>query len=416
MNRLFTNTAVADILGSLFDRRQNAPDPAPDAQFRNLFEQLLTQHSEAAELKIAGAILLKYNAASPDERREFLEILAIELDIDAKGVADATAAFRAQGTVENYRALQAAAVPARVALFRKLANLRGGAKCLVKIREDLRRIMGRDENLRRLDHDLHGILEGWFNRGFLVLRPISWETPAHILEKIIAYEAVHAIGDWDDLRRRLQPEDRRCYAFFHPRMPDDPIIFVEVALTQDIPNSIQAVLAEDREQPPISTLNTATFYSISNCHAGLAGISFGNALIKQVAQDLAIELPQLTTFVTLSPVPGLATWTAGQEGLDGLETDQKAAQYLTGAKRPNGAPLDPVARFHLGNGATLHAVHKDANTAPEGQAQSFGVMVNYLYDLDQVDQRADAFAQNYTLSHSKEVQALLPIPSKKSRK
>lgn len=415
MAKLFANSYVSDVLGSLFDRRSDTQSVATDDSFPQLAEQLLATTGEAQELKLARAVLLKYNSADPAERREIFNYLTWDLDLDAKVVADAVAAYRAQGTIANYRALQAQAAPPRIALFRKLANLRGGAKCLVQIREDLRKIMRKDEDFQRLDHDLHRVLESWFNRGFLVLQPINWQSPAHILEKIIAYEAVHAIGDWDDLRRRLQPSDRRCYAFFHPRMPDDPIIFVEVALTSEIPNSIQAVLAEDREVQSPEALNTATFYSISNCHAGLAGISFGNALIKQVAQELAAELPHLQTFVTLSPVPGLVKWTDANPDANALPLAQRAAQYLTQTKRKNGRPVDPVARFHLGNGAALHAIHENANASHEGAMQSHGVMVNYLYDLAQVDARAEAFALDKTVAQSSAVAELTAPKSRPFR-
>ena len=213
-----------------------------------------------------------------------------------------------------------------------------------------------------------------------MLRPINWESPAHILEKIIAYEAVHAIDSWNDLRRRLEPTDRRCFAFFHPSMPDEPLIFVEVALNKGIPASVQALLAQDREAMPEEEADTAVFYSISNCQPGLASISFGNSLIKQVASDLASELTGLTTFVTLSPIPGLIKW-LGKEKQE-WDNDQPermkalAAHYLLNAKGQDGLPFDSVARFHLGNGSIVHAVHADADTSDKGRTQSGGTMVN----------------------------------------
>jgi len=243
-----------------------------------------------------------------------------------------------------------------------------------------------------------------------VLRPINWGSPAHILEKIIAYEAVHAIDSWDDLRRRLQPADRRCFAFFHPAMPDEPLIFVEVALTQGIPSSVQALLAEDRAAMPASRADTAVFYSISNCQAGLASISFGNSLIKQVAADLAAELDGLKTFVTLSPIPGLTTW-LDREKIDHKKATPEqmqafAAHYLLSAKGRGDLPFDPVARFHLGNGAIVHAVHAGADTSPKGQSQSGGAMVNYLYDLDKVEQNHEKFATTKSVMATAEVKSL----------
>ncbi|MCK5502723.1 MAG: malonyl-CoA decarboxylase family protein, partial [Tritonibacter mobilis] len=267
-----------------------------------------------------------------------------------------------------------------------------------------------EPELEALDMDFRHLFLSWFNRGFLVLRPINWESPAHILEKIIAYEAVHAIDSWDDLRRRLEPSDRRCFAFFHPSMPDEPLIFVEVALTNGVPGSVQMLLSEGRSAIPTSDADTATFYSISNCQAGLASISFGNSLIKQVASDLATEVPSLATFVTLSPIPGLTGWLQS-EGIAWEEADAEklrgyAADYLLNAKRGGGQPLDPVARFHLGNGAIVHGVHADADTSDKGRAQSAGTMVNYLYDLGKIAQNHERFATTQEVVASAEVKSL----------
>jgi malonyl-CoA decarboxylase len=278
------------------------------------------------------------------------------------------------------------------------------------MRSDLLRLSNNDPQLEALDLDFRHLFASWFNRGFLVLRPINWESPAHILEKITAYEAVHAIDSWSDLRRRLEPSDRRCFAFFHPAMPDEPLIFVEVALTQGIPDSVQGVLAEDRTPMPADDADTAVFYSISNCQAGLASISFGNSLIKQVAYDLSAELPNLETFVTLSPIPNLTRW-LGKEGFDWSDTlpeDMKpiAAHYLLNAKGRDDMPYDPVARFHLGNGAIVHAVHAEADVSDKGRAQSAGAMVNYLYDLENVAQNHERFVTTKDVAASADVQAL----------
>ena len=242
-----------------------------------------------------------------------------------------------------------------------------------------------------------------------MLRPINWESPAHILEKIIAYEAVHAIDSWEELRLRLQPTDRRCFAFFHPTMPDEPLIFVEVALTRGQSSSIQQILADEREVLDAGEATTAVFYSISNCQSGLAGVSFGNSLIKQVVQDLSHELPTLKTFLTLSPIPGLARW------LEPLDLEQYAepkalsqltAFYLIDVKRADGMPVDPVARFHLGNGAMVHAVHTNADKSANGLAQSRGAMVNYLYDLSAISQNHEEFGSRQLVAASPEVRAL----------
>jgi len=263
-------------------------------------------------------------------------------------------------------------------------------------------------DLEPLDVDLRHLFASWFNRGFLVLRPIDWASPADILEKIIAYEAVHEIDSWDDLRRRLKPTDRRCFGFFHPAMADEPLIFVEVALTKGVPSSVQDLLADEREEIAAEDADTAVFYSISNCQSGLAGISFGNSLIKQVVSDLSKDLPCLSTFVTLSPIPGLNKWLGDtdHDALRDADNQALAAFYLLEAKRSDGMPFDPVARFHLGNGAMVHAVHAEADTSPNGRAQSNGTMVNYLYDLSQISQNHEQFVGEKTVVASAAVKAL----------
>jgi malonyl-CoA decarboxylase len=278
--------------------------------------------------------------------------------------------------------------------------------------------MGEHPTLEVVDHDLRHLLASWFNRGFLVLRRIDWSTPANVLEKIIRYEAVHTIRDWDDLRRRLEPPDRRCFAFFHPQLVDEPLIFVEIALTTDIPAAIGPLLAQSAAVTP-ARATTAVFYSISNCQEGLRGISFGNFLIKQVVEDLKRELPKLDTFVTLSPMPGFAKWLrepstngllqradrtalASLEASDWHEDPERAeplrdtvtslaATYLVSARNASGKPVDPVARFHLGNGARLERVNFLGDLSTRGLAQSHGMMVNYLYRLGDIERNHEAF-------------------------
>jgi malonyl-CoA decarboxylase len=278
------------------------------------------------------------------------------------------------------------------------------------MRADLLRIVRQDSASFRIDCDFSHLFASWFNRGFLVLRRISWESPAHILEKIIRYEAVHAISSWDDLRRRVEPEDRRCFAFFHPAMPDEPLIFVEVALTKGIANSIQTLLSDQRQPLPAHQADTAIFYSISNCQAGLAGISFGNSLIKQVVNDLMAELPGISTFCTLSPIPLFCRWLQSR-GIDVAELPKDqllaaAAHYLTSARRADGNHYDPVARFHLGNGAVVHAVHADADLSERGLNDSAAVMTNYLYDLSRLEQNHESFANQRQVAAAPQLQNL----------
>jgi malonyl-CoA decarboxylase len=330
------------------------------------------------------------------------------MDIDHEAAQAALSAYVQAPDQATYRAFMAAAEPARQELARRLNQVPGATARLVAMRADLLRLIPQDRSLAKLDLDFRHLLSSWFNRGFLVLRPITWSSPAKILEDIISYEAVHAIDSWDDLRRRVQPTDRRCFAFFHPAMPDEPLIFVEVALTRGIPGSVQAILTQDRAALDPGDADTACFYSISNCQDGLAGISFGNSLIKQVAEDLSRELPQLKTFVTLSPIPGLSAWMQA-EGVEAASSDALraiAARYLLSAKRGNGTPLDPVARFHLKNGASVHDLHAGADLSARGLDQSGGAMVNYLYDLDRVTENHEAFAGAARVIASPEIKKL----------
>lgn len=405
-------TVFADLLSTLFERRYRTPwaGKPDDRPIADMIADLMGAAGEVSGIAVAKQILDRYAAMDEDEKRAFFRHLAEEMNVSAAAVRDALDAYEQGQTKASYRAFIAAAEPPRQELIRRLNQVPGATHALVQMRADLLRLGREDDALQALDLDFRHLFASWFNRGFLVLRPINWESPAHILEKIIAYEAVHAIDSWDDLRRRLQPADRRCFAFFHPAMPDEPLIFVEVALTRGVAGSIQKLLAEDREVLDGAAANTAVFYSISNCQAGLAGISFGNLLIKQVAADLAVEMPNLATFVTLSPIPGLARWLE-EEGLaaDPSAPDtlrQLTARYLLKAKRSDGMPRDPVARFHLGNGATIHQVHAGADTSAKGRAQSAGAMVNYLYDLAKVPQNHERFATTGEIAASGEIRQL----------
>lgn len=419
---------LTDLLSTIFERGRNvarASDPRP---IEDLTSALLAGGGEVSALRIAASILTKYAALSDTEKLSYFSFLADELDIDAGKVEHLARAYRDTPTTAHLQALLAASEPPRQELFRRLNQLDDATARLVELRADLLAMMPDNDRLGRIDLDLLHLLSSWFNRGFLVLRRINWQTPANILEKIIAYEAVHAIDDWNDLRRRLQPADRRCYAYFHPCMPDDPLVFVEVALTRGVPGSIQTVLAEDRPQEDPNALDTAVFYSISNCQKGLRGVSFGNALIKQVAQDLAAEVPELKTFITLSPIPGFSAWLktsplatpnieaalAAADGGDAMplepvsaELRRLAAHYLADEKRADGKPSNSVARFHLGNGARIENVHAMADISPKGLSESAGTMVNYLYDLNRVEERSEAYLSKKTVTVSRAIRSLL---------
>lgn len=365
---------------------------------------------------MATAVLTKYASLDDTGKHAFFSFLNSEFDIEGVEIARLGEAYAADPSPQNFKSLTEAAESQRTELFRRLNDAPFATPELVQMRSELLKYIKLEPGLRRTDLDFIHLLRSWFNRGFLVLRQINWDSPAAILEKLIEYEAVHEIRTWDDLRSRLHPKDRRCFAFFHPAMPDDPLIFVVVALTKTIPGSIQDVLADDRQECTEDEATTAVFYSISNCQDGLAGISFGDSLIKQVVRDLSVELPNLRTFVTLSPIPGLAGWLADR-GLSDIATDkealrQLAAHYLVSEKSSGGKPLNSVARFHLGNGALIHNIHTDADTSHNGMAQSLGAMVNYKYDLSKISQNLQMLSAAGDVATSVEVRGLVKHAAK----
>ncbi|MEL7255888.1 MAG: malonyl-CoA decarboxylase [Pseudomonadota bacterium] len=403
-------STFSDLLMTVFDRRVGLSVLRGDdaRSIEELAEALIGTSGEDTGRDTGQRILARYTSLDAEGKRAFFHHLATKMDIEPDAVRTALSAYESEPSKQSYRAFMTASEPRRQEFFRRLNRVPGATERLVRMRADLLDMLRDEPALAALDLDLRHLLSSWFNQGFLVLRPISWQSPALVLEKIIAYEAVHQIESWKDLRSRVEPADRRCFAFFHPAMPDEPLIFVEVALTKGVPGSVQALLSEDREALLEEDADTAVFYSISNCQAGLAGISFGNSLIKQVVADLSLALPGLKTFVTLSPIPGLARWAEEEGVVVDQSTDLRAlaAHYLLGVKRGDGQPLDPVARFHLGNGAQVHAVHAGADMSGKGQGQSFGTMVNYLYDLRRVSQNHESFAAEDKIAASSDVRSL----------
>ncbi len=405
-------TLLADLLSTLFERRLRlgAPaqgDPRPVEQ---LAAELLLASSETAMLFLARQIIQRYGFMDDAARLNFFRHLARDMAVDPTEIRLALDFHESERSVHSYRRLMAAVEPPRQELVRRLNGAPGATGSLVKLRADLLRLGDGDSTLESLDVDFQHLFRSWFNQGFLVLRLISWESPAHILEKIIAYEAVHAIESWDDLRLRLAPLDRRCFAFFHPAMPDEPLIFVEIALTHQVPSSIQLLLADDRPTIGPEEADTAVFYSISNCQPGLAHISFGNSLIKQVVGQLAAELPGLKTFVTLSPIPDLVKWLTA-EGINFTPEDPAvmralATHYLLNVKSKDGRPADKVARFHLANGASVYSVHAGADISEKGIRQSGGVMVSYLYNPAQVEKNHEAFAESHSVAAAQPLHSL----------
>ncbi len=409
-----------------------------DGTISELCEDLLSSRGEASGTAIAHAVLQKYADLDDDEKEEFFRLLAEEYDVDLEPAKKAIADYEQDRSSKNLTKLINTTEPRRQELIRRLNMCLGGTARLVDMRAEFLSNPSVNKELGRIDLDFKHLFSSWFNKGFLVLRRIDWTTPAHILEKIIKYEAVHEIGSWEELRARLEPEDRRCFAFFHPVMPDDPLIFVEIALTKGISTSIQDVLASDRDPISEREATTAVFYSISNCQKGLKGISFGNFLIKQVAMDLAVELPNLKTFTTLSPIPGFMKWLMREgknkpegaadqvigklQNLDWVKDEKNltdlhkplmalAAQYFLAEKRRTGEPIDPVARFHLGNGASLKQINWLGDISAKGLGQSAGLMVNYLYELGSIEENHEAYVSNGEVKTTSKIRALLPPPS-----
>jgi malonyl-CoA decarboxylase len=430
----------------------------PLERSRELASALVSERGEASGAAIARELLEEMLKLGTEDRLGFYRFLVTTFLPPEPRLHDAIAAYLAEPTPVHAAELAMAAEPTRQELLRRINMAHCGTAALIGMREDLQSHLRAEPGLKPLDSDLRHLLASWFNRGFLELRRIDWQSPAAILEKLIAHEAVHEIQGWDDLRRRLAP-DRRCFGFFHPALPGEPLIFVEVALTQGLATAIQPLLAREgdaaAERARERTADTAIFYSISNCQSGLRGISFGNFLIKQVVEELKVELPGLVRFSTLSPVPTFRRYLdrqlAADDGEDLLRPDEAealrllagegaqdqpsarvlqtvlgtqewwmdaklaealraplirlCAAYLT---RPPGAnaQADPVMRFHLGNGARLEHINWLGNTAPRGIWESYGIMVNYLYDPEQIEANHEAFVRGKVV-RSAAVDALL---------
>ena len=380
-------------------------------------ESVMSTTGEVSSIAFAGHLLDLIDAETEDGLDEYLSYLLKEYDIDTDSLLKNVEAYSRDKNSTNLGLIGNSSEPRWIELFRRLNATPGGTHRLIKLRERIKTLLndGR-EHLKTLDAGLLKLFKYWFNSSFLVLEKIDWSTPANVLEKIIEYEAVHEINSWDDLRARLAPNDRQCFAFFHPLIPEDPLIFVEVALTNGIPESIESVIKIDRDEIEYNKINTAVFYSISNCQDGLAGISFGNFLIKKVAHKLKQEISEIDKFVTLSPVPGLMRWMENhapvtyENCINKINDDEnllkKTFLYLTESNRDDNLPNDPVARFHLGNGAILHKINLHGDQSKKGMAQSHGVMINYLYDLDIVEKNHELFFKNKEVVLSGEMKSL----------
>jgi malonyl-CoA decarboxylase len=426
LDRLVGSLAATGIVRSPAQRRAD--------RLASLLRTLISERGEASGAAIARQAVSAYRELDESSRLHFFAALATEFSPDRDAVLAAATAYHAAPTAEHLALLQRAAEPPRQEVFRRMNMAPGGTAALLALRSDLLEALKAYPELIVVDHDLAHLLGSWFNRGFLELRRIHWGTPAAILEKLIAYEAVHQIQGFPDLKRRLE-RDRRCFAFFHPALPDDPLIFVEVAFVDELPAKVAPILAMESVVGDAGRARCAVFYSITSCQPGLRGVHFGNFLIKQVAADLHAELPRLRTFATLSPVPGLRAWARrkgfqGEPALaaaidsreappDGMRErlEGLAAWYLT-REWEGGHAFDPVARFHLGNGARLERINWQADPSPRGLQQSFGLMVNYVYDLDDVERNHEEYVNRHRVVSSgtvekqaKAVEALLAAPA-----
>ena len=439
----------SDMLQSIADRSRaflrERREPARDRSdgIIELCEALLSGRGEASGVALANEILADYAELTVGPRIAFFEELARTFGHDRARIDAAIAGWSQSPSAATAAELHRASEPRRLELFRRLNLAPGGTALLVRMREQLLDAMDHRDDLAVVDNDFIHLFSSWFNRGFLVLRRIDWSTPASILEKIIRYEAVHEIRDWDDLRRRIDLPDRRCYAFFHPALVDEPLIFVEVALTREIPGAIAPILSDKREVVEPQRATTAVFYSITNCQRGLGGVTFGHFLIKQVVEEVCRELPRISNFVTLSPAPNFAAWLKRERTNEAsivVDDDDRAALaaldqpnwwcedasiatiheplmraaawYYLRARNSRGLPADSVARFHLGNGARLERLNWPADISDRALAQSYGLMVNYLYDLDYIEQNHEAYAQQHAVVAASAVSRLVRTPSR----
>lgn len=427
--------ALADRSRDLVEWRTAEPAPPLD-RLLQACRALLWEEGEATGTSLACAVVAAYGALEEAERDRFFESLATEFAPDPQAIDQAAEAFRQAPGPDTVIALQRAVEPPRQELFRRINAAPGGTQAMVALREALLPRLKHRPVLTAIDHDLVHLFRSWFNRGFLTLERIDWRTPAAVLEKLIRYDTVHEINGWPDLRRRLE-RDRRCFGFFHPALLDEPLIFVEVALTVGIADTVQPLIETAEPVRDPYGADTAIFYSINNCQVGLRGISFGNFLIKQVVAELSRELPELRTFATLSPIPGFRSWLEGRlpellaragdspigRMLGWLRGDrwwrhdraaamlreplmQLCAHYLLHEKSAGGAPRDPVARFHLGNGARLLQINWLADRSSKGLATSYGLMVNYDYRPAEIVRNHEAFVKDHKVVAARPVETL----------
>ena len=416
----------SDLVNTLFDkknRKKNFSFLFEKKQNKSLLEYIENVNEAKGEISALNYSEELFDYLSNCDHKtliSFFEYLEKDYDLEIASISEILKNYNKKKEYIFYKDIKKISESKRSEIFRRLNSTQHGTINLVKLRKKLLDLLDKYPNFRKIDLDLSSLFKDWFNRGFLILKPIDWETPANILEKIIEYEAVHQIKSWDELRSRLEPQDRKCFAYFHPAMEDEPLIFIEVALTKNIPEKINQILNPDRSVINSQEATTAVFYSISNCQKGLQGISFGNFLIKQVARDLQNNFKNLSKFVTLSPVPGFSKWLKSNHTIlfdkinhklslskiQKSETilNENILKYFFISNRSDNLPNDPVARFHLGNGAILEKINFLSNISENGLEQSLGYMVNYLYNLEEVELNHEKYVVDKKINTSKSLE------------
>jgi malonyl-CoA decarboxylase len=422
------------LFGQRGSTRPAIAEPAAARRTIAICHALLSARGEISGTHIATELLASYRKLQPPAVDAFFDLLAREFSPDPAKIRRAADAYHDEPCQTNLTTLQRTVESSRPELFRRINAARGGTATLIEMRRDILRGLEANPDWRGVEGDLIHVFKSWFNPGFLELRQIDWATPAFVLEKLIRYEAVHAIQAWEDLRRRLQA-DRRCYAFFHQALPDEPLIFIEIALTHGMSAEVQPLLDRDAAVYDDRSADSAMFYSITNCQEGLRGVSFGNLLIKRVAETLGRELPRLRTFATLSPIPGFRKWLTDRAALEDASSQRPlaaiverlntpnwwrdpalssalkedvmplCAAYLLRSKPEKGA-LDPVARFHLGNGARIERLNWLGDTSAQGMRQSAGLTVNYVYRLSEVERNHQAYTRDFRIVASRWLERL----------
>ena len=418
------------IFSNLFENKYVSPsnmffDFKKKTTVNELLKKITESRGEASALLYSEKLMEKIEHFDEKTLLEFFIMLAQEFDMNKDELSKSVNDYNLDSSGGNYQIMESNFQSKRIGLFKKLNSVERGTIRLVNIREKLLGFLKEHAELKKVDIDLTNLFENWFNRGFLVTHPINWDTSAKILDKIVQYEAVHEISSWLDLRNRLEPKDRRCYSFFHPTMEDEPLIFVEVALTSKVPSKIDEILDINRVKTNPKDFTTAVFYSISNCQKGLKGISFGNFLLKQVVINLKEEFPSLNNFVTLSPVPSFVKWLnknnptlsdklVGKSSLIKFEKEilENAVEYLFNAKQKDGLPIDSVQRFHLSNGASLDKIHSLGDLSKRGISSSAGLMVNYRYEMNNLEKNHEKYFSRYNIASSKSLTSKYKILNK----